>query len=153
AQCGSRFPLAEQTAWSGPETRWQFGAGTRPGSMDLHPKNLDFPAPRAQKGLDYWKASLERGSKKFGTPRDRNRIEIQLPGVAPRPWLRLAHRLTVGAGASERARRRTILDFELLLQVTGASWIWWERSRGCVALPAGSVALIPPGQVHGWGET
>jgi AraC-like DNA-binding protein len=67
--------------------------------------------------------------------------------------LRLAHRLTVGAGASERARPRSISDFELLLQITGASWIWWEPLQGSVALPAGSVALIPPGPVHGWGET
>ena len=66
------------------------------------------------------------------------------------PWLRLAHRWSYSPGGGP-AYTRTITDCMLMLQLDGASWIWWGPARGSVELPAGSVAFLPPGVEHALG--
>ncbi len=69
------------------------------------------------------------------------------------PWLRFAHFLTLDdASRVTRAPVRTLLDFELVLQLDGVSWIWSEPDEGSVDLRAGTIAFIPPGFTHAWGS-
>ena len=69
------------------------------------------------------------------------------------PWLRLAH-LSGNANpkqSSHNAYVRTLLDFELVLQVSGSGWIWSDPHGGSVDIQSGELAFIPPGFAHGWG--
>lgn len=78
---------------------------------------------------------------------------IGIPDRPLAPWLRFAHALTLDeASRVTRAPVRTLLDFELVLQLDGASWIWSEPDDGSVDLHAGTVAFIPPGFTHAWGS-
>lgn len=77
---------------------------------------------------------------------------IALPTEPLSPWLRLAHVTRVGPRSSGRGRLRTIDDYMLMLQLEGTSFIWWEAARGSVALAPGSIAFVPPGSFHAWGE-
>lgn len=78
---------------------------------------------------------------------------IALPDRPLSPWLRFAHALTLDeASRVTRAPVRTLLDFELVLQLDGVSWIWSEPDDGSVDLRAGTVAFIPPGFTHAWGS-
>jgi AraC-like DNA-binding protein len=66
--------------------------------------------------------------------------------------VRLAHIHGIPvASRPVRGQLRVLSDFELILQLDGASWIWSEEDGGSVDLAAGSVGFIPPGFVHAWG--
>ncbi len=77
-----------------------------------------------------------------------------MPDQPANPWLRLAHCwdpppvLCPGHGLV-----RTLMDFEFFLVVRGASWLWLAEQQAHVPLPTGSLALIPPGLCHAYGET
>lgn len=76
---------------------------------------------------------------------------LRLPPRPLAPWLRLAHvAVARPESASHRARLRHILDYELVFQVEGHSWIWSGPHGGSADVPAGGVAFIPPGYTHGW---
>lgn len=77
---------------------------------------------------------------------------IALPAEPLSPWLRLAHVTKIGSRSSSRGQLRTIDDYMLMLQLEGTSFIWWEPAGGSVALPPGSIAFVPPGLFHAWGE-
>lgn len=78
---------------------------------------------------------------------------IAIPERPLAPWLRFAHVLTLDdASRVTRAPVRTLLDFELVLQLDGVSWIWSEPEDGSVDLRAGTIAFIPPGFTHAWGS-
>jgi len=77
---------------------------------------------------------------------------VELPARPLSPWLRLAHVWRTGAAASGKGVERTIRDFMLMLQIEGDSWIWAEEAGGAVPMPRGSIAFVPPGYVHAWGE-
>jgi AraC-like DNA-binding protein len=78
---------------------------------------------------------------------------IELPARPLAPWLRFVHILTLDAAQRvTRAPVRRLLDFELVLQLDGRSWIWSEPDGGSVDLLPGSVAFIPPGFTHAWGS-
>src|ERR1700761_400940 len=79
-------------------------------------------------------------------------ISVQLPAAPLSPWLRYAHGHVIDdADAADTARLRVLLDYEFVLQLSGSSWIWSQSHGGSVAVPAGSVAFLPPGFVHAWG--
>src|SRR3954471_17467046 len=86
--------------------------------------------------------------------RIRAALAVRLPDRPLAPWLRLAH---VTRTAAERAPHagwsRTIRDFMLMLQIEGDSWLWSLDAGGAVPMPRGSIAFVPPGFVHAWGET
>lgn len=78
---------------------------------------------------------------------------VELPARPLAPWLRLAHFLTLDeASRVTLAPVRRLLDFELVLQLDGLSWIWSEPDDGSVDLHAGTIAFIPPGFTHAWGS-
>jgi AraC-like DNA-binding protein len=78
---------------------------------------------------------------------------VELPDRPLAPWLRFAHALTLDeATRVTRAPVRRLLDFELVLQLDGVSWIWSEPDDGSVDLHPGTVAFIPPGFTHAWGS-
>ncbi|WP_320669008.1 helix-turn-helix transcriptional regulator [Patulibacter defluvii] len=78
---------------------------------------------------------------------------VAVPARPLAPWLRFAHALTLDeAQRVTRAPVRRLLDFELVLQLDGRSWIWSQPDGGSVDLLPGTVALIPPGFVHAWGS-
>jgi len=68
------------------------------------------------------------------------------------PWLRLAHRRRYPTIPPTKVPLQRLLDFELLLVLEGTSWLWVEPAGGAIRLGRGSLALIPPGLVHTWGE-
>ncbi|HEX7010085.1 MAG TPA: AraC family transcriptional regulator [Phycisphaeraceae bacterium] len=68
------------------------------------------------------------------------------------PWLRLVHRRKQAVGPKEVPLRH-LLDFELLLVLEGTPWLWVEPAGGAIRLRSGSLAMIPPGLVHTWGDT
>lgn len=77
---------------------------------------------------------------------------VRLPPQPLSPWLRYAHGHNIGhAEASPIAHLRALLDYELVLQTSGSSWIWSEAHAGSISVPAGSLAFIPPDFVHAWG--
>jgi AraC-like DNA-binding protein len=77
---------------------------------------------------------------------------VHLPAEPISFWLRVAHVYGVmGQRGPDLAPVRILTDYEILLQFDGLSWIWSEEDGGSVDIPAGSVALIPPGFVHAWG--
>ncbi len=63
------------------------------------------------------------------------------------PWLRLAH-LSGYAGNEPGAPLRRLRDWEMVLQLSGESWVWWERLRASEPLLPGHLLLIPPGEAH-----
>ena len=67
------------------------------------------------------------------------------------PWLRLAHSFSY-EGDSRSASLRRLRDWEIILQLAGESWVWWERLRSSEPLPPGHLLLIPPGEVHAQGQ-
>lgn len=73
-------------------------------------------------------------------------VDIPIGPLPWSPWLRLAHVMSY-ASVIDGALRR-LRDWELVLQLSGDAWIWWERTRCSVPLPAGSMLLIPPGEAH-----
>lgn len=90
-----------------------------------------------------------------GTRRPRSFLaSVTLPRRPLSPWLRLAHLARTGpAWGGDHGVLRTIGDCMLMLQLERDSWIWWEPLGGSIDLPAGSIAFIPPGPVHAWGQT
>jgi AraC-like DNA-binding protein len=79
--------------------------------------------------------------------------DVDLPTRPLAPWLRFTHTLRLTEADGHRnGPRRTLLDYELVLQLDGVSWIWSEPDGGHVELLPGSVAFIPPGFVHAWGS-
>ena len=80
--------------------------------------------------------------------------ELAIP-LAPgplSPLLRLAHVSGTPTHASHNAQVRTILDFELVLLLSGSGWIWSDDQGGSVAMWPGDVAFLPPHYRHGWGN-
>ncbi len=92
---------------------------------------------------------------------------LELPNRPISPWLRLAHFWEAPAARRlDRAPKREILDFEMVLQLSGSSWIGFDtvplpgRSEshadatgeiiGCLDVPAGSLSFIPPRFPHAW---
>jgi len=67
------------------------------------------------------------------------------------PWLRLAH-VAAYEGRAQSASLRRLHDWEMVLQLTGESWVWWERLRASEPLPPGHLLLIPPGEIHAQGQ-
>jgi AraC-like DNA-binding protein len=81
-------------------------------------------------------------------------IRLNLPPRPLVPWLRLAHfTRTEPWESSTLGRKRSLLDFELVLQCEGSAWIWVETSGGSLDVLPGSIAFIPPGLVHSWSVT
>ncbi|MBN9393299.1 MAG: helix-turn-helix domain-containing protein [Chloroflexi bacterium] len=79
---------------------------------------------------------------------------LNLPPGPLSPWLRLAHILrTEPAESMEVARKRRILDFELVLQCEGTAWIWVEEAGGSFDVGPGSIVFIPPDFIHAWANT
>lgn len=77
---------------------------------------------------------------------------VRLPPRPLSPWLRYAHGHKIDRSeASSTAHLRVLIDYELVLQLSGASWIWSEAHGGSIPVPAGSLAFIPPDFVHAWG--
>ena len=68
------------------------------------------------------------------------------------PWLRLAHIVGHGPGTPTATLRR-LRDWEMVLQLSGEAWVWWERLRASEPLPAGHLLLIPPGEPHAQDQT
>lgn len=69
-------------------------------------------------------------------------------------WLRLAHYGKHSRPqAKSRAVVRSILDYEIVLQMEGCSWIWCERENGSVDIEAGDVVFIPPHYRHGYSDS
>lgn len=68
------------------------------------------------------------------------------------PWLRLAHVMAYPAGGDGAGVLRRLRDWELVLQLDGDAWIWWERLRCSTPAPRGSMLLIPPGEAHVQGQ-
>jgi AraC-like DNA-binding protein len=84
-------------------------------------------------------------------PRKTPPLPLNLPLRPFSPWLRLAHIIrTEPAESSEVARKRKLLDFELVLQCEGTAWIWVESLGGSLDVGAGSIVFIPPDFVHSW---
>ncbi len=80
-------------------------------------------------------------------------FSIELPGPPFSPWLRLAHRWTVPpAQHVDRGGLRRLRDCELFLQLRGDTWLHLPGAGGHVPLPAGHLAVIPPGLEHAWGH-
>lgn len=78
---------------------------------------------------------------------------VIMPGPPLSPWLRLAHRWTVPPEQhSELGALRRLRDIEFFLQVQGDTWLHIPAAGGHVPLPAGHLAMIPPGLVHAWGH-
>ncbi|MDB5078095.1 MAG: hypothetical protein JWP00_19 [Chloroflexi bacterium] len=81
-------------------------------------------------------------------------LPVVLPDRPLTPWLRLAHfTKTEPLESSPVSRKRSLLDFELVLQCEGHAWIWVESLGGSIDVPPGSIAFIPPGFVHSWSLT
>lgn len=77
---------------------------------------------------------------------------VPLPPRPLSPWLRYAHAHKIDhAEAAPTAHLRVLLDYELVLQLSGSSWVWSQAHGGSVPVPAGSLAFIPPDFVHAWG--
>ena len=70
------------------------------------------------------------------------------------PWLRLAHvsGSSTGEAKEARARLRKLLDFELVLPLSGQCWLYWEPGGGSVDLSWGQCAFIPPDGWNGWAQ-
>lgn len=79
-------------------------------------------------------------------------FELRIPQRPLSPWLRLAHVAGQPQSryVSHNANVRTIRDYELVLQLSGSTWIWSEPHGGSVDIEAGELAFIPPGYAHGW---
>lgn len=78
-------------------------------------------------------------------------LMLDLPAGPLTPWLRLAHfTRTEPAESAPVTRKRTLLDFELVLQCEGMAWIWVEELGGSLDVAPGSIVFIPPGFAHGW---
>lgn len=74
---------------------------------------------------------------------------ISIPAHPPSPWLRLAHLARYDAPGRAAGLRR-LDDWEFFVVLAGATWMA-TVDGGRTAMPAGSVALIPPGLVFDWG--
>lgn len=70
------------------------------------------------------------------------------------PWLRLAHinLWEQGGSGMQPARVRVLSDTEFVLQLTGEAWLYLPALGGSVAVPEGSLCIIPPGLAHGQGR-
>jgi AraC-like DNA-binding protein len=78
---------------------------------------------------------------------------IRLPGSPFCPWLRLAHVSTTTTRVTAlRAPLRTLLDFEIVLQLEQSNWIYSQQENGSLDIAPGEVAFIPPGYAHAWGK-
>lgn len=81
-------------------------------------------------------------------------VALNLPSRPLSPWLRLAHfTRTEQAESSPVSRKRSLLDFELVLQCEGHAWIWVESLGGSLDVAPGSIVFIPPDFVHSWSIT
>lgn len=81
-------------------------------------------------------------------------LAINLPDRPLTPWLRLAHfTRTEPAESSDVSRKRSLLDFELVLQCEEMAWIWVESLGGSLDVAPGSIVFIPPDFVHSWSLT
>lgn len=87
-------------------------------------------------------------------PRKATPQALNLPIRPLSPWLRLAHFSRIEpAESSDVARKRKLLDFELVLQCEGTAWIWTESANGSLDVGPGSIVFIPPDFVHAWANT
>ena len=103
--------------------------------MDISSENLEMPG------------RSDPGPEPLKTPP----LPLKLPLRPFSPWLRLAHIIrTEPTESSEVARKRKLLDFELVLQCEGTAWIWVESLGGSLDVGAGSIVFIPPDFVHSW---
>ncbi len=74
-------------------------------------------------------------------------VPIPVAGGPWSPWLRLAH-ITGYDHPQTSAVLRRLRDWELVLQLEGEAWVWWEDLGASQALPPGHLALFPPGVAH-----
>lgn len=74
---------------------------------------------------------------------------VSIPADPPSPWLRLAHLARYDAPGRAAGLRR-LDDWEFFVVLAGTTWMA-TADGGRTAMPAGSVALIPPGLVFDWG--
>jgi AraC-like DNA-binding protein len=81
---------------------------------------------------------------------NRQRMVIDIPAEPPRPWLRLAHVARFAAPGMAAGVRR-LGDWEFVVILSGATWLEVAGGTGRMAMPAGSIALIPPGIGFDWG--
>lgn len=73
---------------------------------------------------------------------------VSIPDAPPAPWLRLAHVARFDAPGMAAGRRR-LDDWEFFVVLAGTTWLAADGGRGL--MPAGSVALVPPGLAFDWG--
>lgn len=73
---------------------------------------------------------------------------VTIPSSPPAPWLRLAHVARYDAPGMAAGARR-LGDWQFFAVLSGSTWM--ECGDGRADMPAGSVALIPPGLVFDWG--
>ncbi len=78
--------------------------------------------------------------------------DVRLADPPWSPWLRLAHIAGYGE-QTQSATLRRLRDWELVLQLSGDAWIWWERLGASEPLPPGHLLLIPPGEAHAQDQT
>jgi AraC-like DNA-binding protein len=77
---------------------------------------------------------------------------ITLPNLPLQPWLRLAHVTVAPHGhTTQRAALRSILDFEIVLQLEESNWIYSQSENGSLDIAPGDVVFIPPDYPHAWG--
>jgi AraC-like DNA-binding protein len=77
---------------------------------------------------------------------------IPLPNLPLQPWLRLAHIAAAShQHTAQRAALRSILDFEIVLQLEHSNWIYSQAENGSLDIAPGEVAFIPPDYPHAWG--
>jgi len=98
---------------------------------------------------------MDRGTKKMDkSPLASDSLplfRVDLPARPLSPWLRLAHVTGAEPGAGLRtAMVRELIDFELVFQFEGSTWVWDDDAGGSVDVPAGSVAFLPPRFKHAW---
>jgi AraC-like DNA-binding protein len=96
---------------------------------------------------------MDRRGSKAGFPSAGAATRISLRDAPLAFWLRHAHRYGFAPNEhAEEGQLRISDDWMLMLPLERDSWIWWGPGDGSMALPVGSVALVPPGIVHahGW---
>lgn len=77
-------------------------------------------------------------------------VDVPVEAAPWSPWLRRAH-VTRYQPDSAVGELRRIRDWELVLQLQGESWVWWERLGASEPVPPGSLFLVAPGEVHAQG--
>ncbi len=77
-------------------------------------------------------------------------VDVPVADAPWSPWLRLSH-LTGYDHIEVTATLRRLRDWEIVLQLDGEAWVWWERLGASQPLPPGHLLLVPPGEANAQG--